>query len=1430
VANYLIAVGGTGQHVALALADLIALAHEIYATPDEFPAVHLILVDADQAADADQASAWHETRERLQSLGLFSGDSFECVPLPVHSPLADTRRMYEFLNRLGASFGPNAADALLLREQRDVDVTTGFYAQPRVGAMMAEWLFDEVTRGEGVNPHLARIFALAGDPANRIVVAGSGVGGTGAGFAPALVRRLSSATGGGRLMALMATEWFRLAGACSSRLSESVQKSNANSALWHAAHSGSDGIRTILFGHPQVSRAPEEECQSGAFQARKRNLTIPYYAAAAATSFFAGDTSGGTHIPAAAISGGVVALPKNLRITPRLTLRELIEANVEAVGRLELASEYLRGRYRGFVLPLAMLSGRIKALDATDRQRIDGPLAAKRAALRNLGMSDEKLPVAPRVHRGLSTLDGWVNGKVDRPYDLWRESPVVPQQTAERKAVAAADEGENAVLLIRKIGYSGRVSGGNVVAVTQAQVRELVTADDVDVSKVPASDAVALTLGDLFHNWEARNSDEKQEIASLLVDDGHVRRPVLVCGDKGDRPREWLKRWLLLTTLLAEGKLTIEQKPLPFTAGKVLSFRGLPIGELSRELICVPLVNGHWNDEAAIAALWSAGSRLETLATWCRNAAMIARCSGPTLPPWLDVLSFATSRYAGVAKQYTTQSVSLRWTGVAEPLSLPLPNAAAGDAGAKDCVAATAEAFGVLGPQPALTEMSPSVRAVVQEIAEKVLPVPRMNGGETKSVVFSELLSSAARDCLLGEVVVDVDARRAWQLDSTSRLVTSILGELLTENVGCFRNEQRTVWLTPLRRDYIPLLQSGLVDVRSEEHGQELRVSLTVRGRTFVESYSASRIRAINPLLLHWPSSVASASASVTVLFTVPEHRYSPQTVSVLMHDADARTWASSPALSERHSLHYVVTEGKVPHSLSFELERRDVGLMRIERVRQQLADSVQRVAVDFGTSATVVAVDGIGKTEILDLLAEGGDATAEVWKGSALGAFQWYGTRSIDPSIREKRRAPSTLVYLGSAKEPRPVQPQYGDHVLLDQDDWQWKGEGTSLLFDIKWTRERAYRETYLVHHLEQCIAAALSKGILHSRRLSVIFTMPLRQRARAADFVTEIETVAAILQRRTGIAIEPRFAYESEVIAPEAAPRTDVDAIVIADLGGGTLDLFARHFGSGRNEGARDVVFESARIGGHSLVEWLTRKLGGAELAEYRRHLRIGAAPALDEASSRVAASYFDVVKRFTALWMDSVWRYWTGTAKPGRVHVQLLGMGWSLPASPGEQIALHLSDIARSVGSQLQYSRYEDPTLPGNPKELLARRALLHGGATRDDFVAFEPASVNGIEVSVAGEIRRDDEPLRGLGANAPQIAITPDGLRRIGKLTGAREEVVATVRDGTRSKLATRSTGVDKHDGAVLEGQNVWVASPLAIAAEMYTRQVLLQVNE
>jgi hypothetical protein len=1430
LANYLIAVGGTGQHVALAAADLIALAHEIYTTPEQFPAVHLILVDADQAADTTEPSAWQEARGRLSALGLLEGDSFECVPLPLNSPLADTRRMYEFVNRLGTSFGANAADALLLREQREVDVTTGFYAQPRVGAMMAEWLFSEVTRGEGVNPKLGRIFALAGDPANRIVVAGSGVGGTGAGFAPALVRRLSSANGGASLMAWMATEWFRLSGACASRLSESVQKSNANSSLWHAARSGSSGsVRTVLYGHPHVSRAPEEDCQSGAFQARKTNLTIPYYAAAAAMSFFAGDTNPGTHIPAATFSGDVVALPKGLRVTPRLTLDDLVQANVEAVGRLTLAVEYLKERYRGFVLPLSLLSGRIAALDDTDRQRLERPLEAKRAALANLGASDEKLLVTPRTFCGLTSLRGWTNGKVDRPLDLWTISPVVPQPTTARQAEAVAADGAAAALLVRKIGFAGRVSGGAVVPITQAQVRELVTVDDVDVSKVPASDAVALTLGDIFASWGARNVEEKKQIVANLVTDERVRRPVLVSGDKGDRPREWLTRWLLLTNLLLEGKLTVEQRSLPFTTGKVLSFRGVPVGELSRDTVCLPLVNGHWSDEAVVGAMWGEDSRLERLATWCRNTASVALCRTPALPSWLDILLYATSRFAGTGKQHTTLSVPVQWPQIADPIALPLPNAAADDADARDCVVVTAEAFEVFGPPPTMTEMSPAVRAVVLEIGNRTLTVPSLHGGEGKNVVFSELLSADARNFLFGEVIVDAGAQRAWRLASGARVIGSIAGELLTENVGCFRGEQRTRWLMPLRRNYIPLLRSGALEMRAEEHGQELRVSLTAYGRTFVESYSASRVRAINPLLLQWPSSVASDTASLTVLFDVQERRFGPQVMHVLMHDPQARSWTLSPPLSQRHSLHYVATESNVPYSLSFDFENHDVGFVRIDRAVQHLEEGQQRVAVDFGTSATVVAIDAPGRTEVLDLLAPGSDATAEVWKGSELAAFQWYGTRSVDATIREKRRAPSALVYLGSLKDARPAQPQYGDHVLLDQDDWQWKNGDTSLMFDIKWTRESAYREIYLIHHLEQCIAAALSKNLLHSRRLSMIFTMPLRQRARAADFVGEVESVVAALQRRTGIIIDPRFAYESEVIAPDAAPTADVDAIVIADLGGGTLDLFARHFGEGRIENASPEVFDSARIGGHSLVEWLTRSLDGTQLAEYRRRLRVGLAAQLDEESARLARSYFDVVKRFTALWVDSVWRYWTGDGRLGRVHVQLLGMGWSLPSSPGDQMALHLTDIARSVGSPLTYSKFGDAVLPDNPKELLARRALFHGGKTGQEFVAFEPASVNGIEVSVAGEVRRDDEPLRGLGASAPSVAITPAGLDRIRKLTGAREEVVAVVRDATRATLARRSIGVEKHDGAVLEGPNVWVASPLAIAAEMYASQVLLQVN-
>jgi len=1436
LANYLIAVGGTGQHVALAAADLIALAHGIYA-PEQFPSVHVILVDADQAADVTEPSAWQEARGRLNALGLFDGDCFECVPLPVNSPLADTRRMYEFVNRLGAPFGPNAADALLLREQREVDLTTGFYAQPRVGAMMAEWLFDEVRRGEGVNTKLARIFTLAGDPANRIVVAGSGVGGTGAGFAPALVRKLSASSGGARLMALMATEWFRLSGACSSRLSESVQKSNANSALWHAARSGDAGVRTILYGHPYVSRAPEEECQSGAFQARKKNLTIPYYAAAAAMSFFGGDTDAGTLIPAATLSGDQVGLPNSLRIAPHVTLGDLVQANIEAVGRLTLTAEYLRQRYRGFVLPLRSLSGRIAALDATDAQRIERTLTEKRAALANLGKSDEKLPVVPRSLYGLDSLRGWINGKVDGPGDLWKRSLVIPPQTDGKKAQAVASQADAATLLIRKIGFAGRVSGGDVVAISQAQVQELVAIDDVDVSKVPASEAAAITLGHIFEKWDDRNADERKEIAEALVKNGRVRRPVLVRGDKGDRPREWLTRWLLVTNLLLDGKLNVEQNDLPFTTGKVLSFRGVPVGELSDAALCLPLLNGHWNDDTVVEAMWNAGSRLETLATWCRNTEAVARCKGPALTPWLKVLLHVTEGVAGTAKQYTALSIPMKWPGIVEPISLPLPNAPAPSADTvvhvSDCIEATAKAFGVLGLPPEPAQMSPAVRAAVAEISNSALTVPVLNSSETKSVVFSELLSADAKKCLFGEMIVDRDAQTAqkvWRLASDSRVVSSVAGELLTGNVGCFRTEQRSKWLTPLRREYIPLLRSRAIEVRTDEQGQELRVSLTVRGRTFVESYSPSRVRDINPLLLQWPSVVASDTASLTVLFDVQVKRYGPQAVQVLMHDAAARSWTVSPPLGQRHSLHYVDTASRVPHSLSFDFENHDVGFVMVDRTVASLEGAQQKMAVDFGTSATVVAVQIPGGNEILDLLAARSDATDEVWKGSELASFQWYGTRTVDPTIREKKRAPSALVFLGSSKDARPSPLKYGDHVLLDQDDWQWTNDDASLLFDIKWSRDRAYRQTYLIHHLEQCIAAALSKNLLRSRQVSIIFTMPLRQRARANDFADEIKEVVATVQRRTGISIEPRFAYESEVIAPDAAPRSDVDAVVIADLGGGTLDLFARYFGKERREDTLSEVFDSARIGGHALVEWLTRDLDDTHRAEYRRRLRLGVGAQLDEESARLARGYFDVVKRFTALWTDSVWRYWTGGERPGRVHVQLLGLGWSLPCSPGDQMALHLSDIAQSIKSPLAYSKLADPVIPDNPKELLARRAVGYEGKSKEDFVDFAPASVNGIEVSVAGEIRRDHEPLSGLGANVPDVAITPAGFDRIRQLTGAREEVVAVVRDATRATLKKRSMGLDKDDGAVLDGLNIWVASPLAVAAEMYASKVLLQVSK
>src|ERR1700682_4018477 len=145
--NYLIAIGGTGQHVALCLADYLALAH--YTTSGKFPARQdnwkIILIDADQEKTQEERSAWAHCREQVKRLS----DAGVPISAAAHKPVENLEAAFgetttaSLLTTLAGT--PGVADLLLdllfTPYQTEVRVRDGFFGEPRVAAFVGgRWL------------------------------------------------------------------------------------------------------------------------------------------------------------------------------------------------------------------------------------------------------------------------------------------------------------------------------------------------------------------------------------------------------------------------------------------------------------------------------------------------------------------------------------------------------------------------------------------------------------------------------------------------------------------------------------------------------------------------------------------------------------------------------------------------------------------------------------------------------------------------------------------------------------------------------------------------------------------------------------------------------------------------------------------------------------------------------------------------------------------------------------------------------------------------------------------------------------------------------------------------------------------------------------------------------------------------------------------
>ena len=183
MSRVLIAVGGTGQEIALACLRLCHMAG--------IEAPWVIVIDSDQGASVSEVST---RSDEIQRLATFLKETRRQDRVVFLKPLAENirERRVETLRSLfsPANITPpkiqEVLSFLFTTDQQETRVVDGFHGRPTVGSVAVD---DYFLQGEFQREFLDRIDELTKpDAPHFIVLAGSTKGGTGPGAIPPLTR------------------------------------------------------------------------------------------------------------------------------------------------------------------------------------------------------------------------------------------------------------------------------------------------------------------------------------------------------------------------------------------------------------------------------------------------------------------------------------------------------------------------------------------------------------------------------------------------------------------------------------------------------------------------------------------------------------------------------------------------------------------------------------------------------------------------------------------------------------------------------------------------------------------------------------------------------------------------------------------------------------------------------------------------------------------------------------------------------------------------------------------------------------------------------------------------------------------------------------------------------------------------------------------
>ena len=274
--NYLIACGGTGAHVALAMVRLHLLGYPLEffrdsASDEPLAFPDLYLVDQDSGDGIKASTAWQAVRALLRrhsgkhnwkrATGRENGPEMTSVsPLP----LGEKEEWYNPpFNTLHSRFSYSPMLELLASEkQRQIDYSLGMMGSPAVGSLLFR-LKDYDRKPNGINHDQAYSTVRERCKSGRVVITGSGVGGTGASVAPTLASQCSR--DGADVMAVMIQNWFKfdldkLRGDIFDKatLRNRVMEENAATGLASYGQDLANNAAAVLVGVPKSALSARE--------------------------------------------------------------------------------------------------------------------------------------------------------------------------------------------------------------------------------------------------------------------------------------------------------------------------------------------------------------------------------------------------------------------------------------------------------------------------------------------------------------------------------------------------------------------------------------------------------------------------------------------------------------------------------------------------------------------------------------------------------------------------------------------------------------------------------------------------------------------------------------------------------------------------------------------------------------------------------------------------------------------------------------------------------------------------------------------------------------------------------------------------------------------------------------------------------------------